>query len=240
VHGDWPLLAFAVGPAATLLGANALHDRGIGPFARHAAVHLRAAVPPIAGFAVLDFLAVHFSARGDAAPLPYLPIVDPGGLAVLLLFAALVDTWQHLRDARPPVFGSDWHAAVGPAFAALAFVWLNGVLVRSVVQWAGVPFYFDALWDATPLQSALSITWTLVALGAMVLCTRRGWRARWIAAATLLGVTVVKLFGVDLSKLSTGAKIGTFLAVGALLLVVGYLSPVPPARSEPAEAGGAS
>jgi uncharacterized membrane protein len=50
----------------------------------------------------------------------------------------------------------------------------------------------------------------------------------------------VKLFGVDLSKLSTGAKIGTFLAVGALLLVVGYLSPVPPARSEPAEAGGAS
>ena len=240
VHGDWPLLAFAVGPAATLLGGNALRDRGIGPFARHAAVYLRAAAPPVAAFAVLHFLAIHFAASGDAAPLPYLPIVDPAGIAVLLLFAALVDTWLQLRKARPPVLGSEWNAAVGPALAALAFVWLNGVLVRSVVQWAGVPFDADALWDATPLQSALSITWTLVALGAMVLCTRRGWRARWIAAASLLGVTVVKLFLVDLSKLSTGAKIGTFLVVGVLLLVVGYLSPVPPAQAEATETGGAS
>jgi uncharacterized membrane protein len=240
VRGDWPLLAFAVGPAATLLGSNALIDHRIGPFARHTSQILRAGTMPVAAFAALDFVAIHFSARGDAAPLPYLPIVDPAGIALALLFAALVDTWLRLRRGDRPVLGSDWSAVAGPGFAALAFVWLNGVLVRSVVQWAGTPFYFDALWDSTPLQSAFSITWTLVALGAMVLCTRRGWRARWIAAATLLGVTVVKLFLVDLSKLSTGAKIGTFLVVGALLLVVGYLSPVPPARADGAETGGAS
>ena len=52
------------------------------------------------------------------------------------------------------------------------------------------------------------------------------------AAATLLGVTVAKLFAVDLSTLSTPAKIGTFLVVGALLLVVGYLSPIPPAEAQ--------
>jgi uncharacterized membrane protein len=49
----------------------------------------------------------------------------------------------------------------------------------------------------------------------------------------LLGVVVVKLFLVDLAQLSTPAKIGTFLVVGILLLLVGYLSPVPPARSAP-------
>ena len=43
---------------------------------------------------------------------------------------------------------------------------------------------------------------------------------------------MVKLFAVDLSQLSTGAKIGTFLVVGVLLLVVGYLSPVPPSRED--------
>ena len=159
--------------------------------------------------------------------------------ALALLFTALVDTWLHLRRGERPVLGHDWNAVAAPACAALAFLWLNGVLVRSVVQWAGVPFDADALWDSTPLQSAFSITWTLVALGAMVVCTQRGWRARWIAAATLLGVTVVKLFLVDLSKLSTGAKIGTFLVVGALLLVVGYLSPVPPAPTD-GSTGGAS
>ncbi len=57
--------------------------------------------------------------------------------------------------------------------------------------------------------------------------------------ADQLGVTVAKLFLVDLSTLSTGAKIVTFLVVGALLLVVGYLSPVPPARANDAQTGGA-
>ena len=47
---------------------------------------------------------------------------------------------------------------------------------------------------------------------------------------------MVKLFVVDLSQLSTGAKIGTFLVVGVLLLVVGYLSPVPPSADVDTEA----
>jgi uncharacterized membrane protein len=101
----------------------------------------------------------------------------------------------------------------------------------------GVPFRVGALWDSTPFQSALSISWTLVALGGMVWRTRARAARAWFAAATLLGVTVAKLFVVDLSTLSTGAKIATFLVVGALLLVVGYLSPVPPARAEPEQGG---
>jgi len=137
-----------------------------------------------------------------------------------------------VQRTQPPVLSGAWRATVVPAFAGLAFVWLNGVLVRSVVQWAHVPFRAGALWDSTPLQAALSISWTLVALGAMAWSTQRAYRRPWIAAAALLGVTVVKLFIVDLSTLSTGAKIGTFLVVGALLLVVGYVSPVPPAVAE--------
>ena len=57
---------------------------------------------------------------------------------------------------------------------------------------------------------------------------RRNLRAPWIGSAVLVGVVVVKLFTVDLAQLSSLAKIGTFLVVGVLLLVVGYVSPVPP------------
>lgn len=244
-HGDWPIAAFALGPVLALLGAQLLLERGVGPFWRFARLHIGAGAAPLAALSVLWFLAINLRAQGDvAAPFPYLPLVNPADLALALLMGALVDWWLRLQRTRPPVLPGEWRAAVAPAFAALAFVWLNGLLVRSVVQWAGVPFDADALWDSTPLQAALSISWTLVALGAMVWCTRRSYRRAWIAAATLLGVTVVKLFAVDLSTLSTGAKIATFLVVGALLLVVGYLSPVPPAvpatASEPAapSAGG--
>jgi uncharacterized membrane protein len=47
----------------------------------------------------------------------------------------------------------------------------------------------------------------------------------------LLGVVVAKLFLVDLAQLSTIAKIGTFLVVGLLLVLVGYFAPVPPPRA---------
>jgi uncharacterized membrane protein len=229
---DWPIAAFALGPALALIGAQQLLERGVGPFWRFAGLHVGAGAAPVAALAALWFLAINLRAEGHpAAPLPYLPLINPADAALALLSFALVDWWLRLRRMQPPVLPGAWRWAVPPAFAALAFVWLNGLIARSVVQWAGVPFDADALWGSTPFQAALSISWTLVALGAMVVCTQRSLRGPWIAAATLLGVTVVKLFLVDLSTLSTGAKIATFLVVGALLLVVGYLSPVPPAAS---------
>jgi uncharacterized membrane protein len=237
LRGDWSIAAFALGPVIALLGAYQLGERGVGPFGRFPALHLGPGGAPVVALAVFDFLLLNASARGDAAPLPYLPLLGPADLALALLAVAAVDWWLRVRRAQPAVLPGEWRTAVGPAFAGLAFVWLNGVLARSVVQWAGVPFRAGALWDSTPFQVALSISWTLVALAGMVWASRRAQRTHWFAAATLLGVTVAKLFAVDLSTLSTGAKIGTFLVVGALLLVVGYLSPVPPAREDPVSGG---
>ena len=62
--------------------------------------------------------------------------------------------------------------------------------------------------------------------------SRRNHRTVWITGAALLGLVVIKLFLVDLRELSTGPKIGTFLVVGLLLLIVGYQAPVPPGNKE--------
>jgi uncharacterized membrane protein len=52
----------------------------------------------------------------------------------------------------------------------------------------------------------------------------------WIVGAALMAVVVVKLFLVDLSNVGTIARIMSFLTVGALLLVTGYLAPLPPRK----------
>jgi uncharacterized membrane protein len=44
----------------------------------------------------------------------------------------------------------------------------------------------------------------------------------------LMIVVVAKLFLIDLSNVGTIARITSFLTVGALLLVTGYLAPLPP------------
>jgi uncharacterized membrane protein len=70
----------------------------------------------------------------------------------------------------------------------------------------------------------------VVALSLMGIATRRRQRALWIAGACVLGLTVVKLFSIDLSRLDTPARIVSFISVGVLMLLIGYLAPLPPAR----------
>jgi uncharacterized membrane protein len=52
-----------------------------------------------------------------------------------------------------------------------------------------------------------------------------------LISATLLGVTVVKLFFVDLGEIGTVARIVSFITVGILMLVIGYLAPTPPVKT---------
>jgi len=237
LSGDWPQGAFAAALAAVLVGARRATEAGIGPFGRLASLHLGPGLASVAALALLAIAGLNLGGRGDAEPLPYLPLLGPIDLAVALLAIALLGWWRSVRAREPAWPRHPVGEAFVPVLGALAFLWLNALLARSVHQWTGVPFSVGALWRSAPFQVSLSITWTLVALVGMWLATRRGLRATWLTFAALLGVVVLKLFTVDLSQLGTGAKIVTFLVVGVLVLVVGWLSPVPPG-SRPAKAAG--
>jgi uncharacterized membrane protein len=63
----------------------------------------------------------------------------------------------------------------------------------------------------------------------MLLAARKSTRVVWLAGAALLAVVVAKLFLVDLSRIGSIERIVSFVGVGLLMLIVGYLSPLPPA-----------
>jgi uncharacterized membrane protein len=48
----------------------------------------------------------------------------------------------------------------------------------------------------------------------------------------LMAVVVAKLFLIDLSSVGGIERIVSFIAVGVLMLVIGYFSPVPPRNTE--------
>jgi len=116
----------------------------------------------------------------------------------------------------------------------VTFFWLNAVLLHSLHHWTGVPYHVAALAADTVVQAALSIFWTVMALGAMLWANRSLQRAVWFGAAALMAVVIAKLFLVDLARIGTVARIVSFLGVGGLMLVIGYFSPLPPgtAREE--------
>jgi uncharacterized membrane protein len=75
------------------------------------------------------------------------------------------------------------------------------------------------------------LLWTAIALVAMWLGAARRARLPWIAGAALLAAVVVKLLVVDLSGSGSVTRIVSFIGVGVLMLVIGYVAPLPAKES---------
>jgi uncharacterized membrane protein len=224
--GVWPAAAvLAVGAGVVLLSVWCL-DRFGWPFAANRNVYLRACCGGVLAALAIPTVALNALSPGDAPPLPYIPLLNPLELVSVFVCAVWLLWLADLERTVPSLGIEPRHRAT---LAAL-FGWfvLTMMVARSVHHWAGVPFTLERLSASTDFQAALSIVWGATGLAAMVSGARRERRSVWIAGATLMGVVVVKLFLVDLGNTGTLERIVSFLGVGLLLLVVGYLAPVPP------------
>jgi uncharacterized membrane protein len=158
-----------------------------------------------------------------ASALPYISMLNPLDLAqftaiIVLAYAMKYDLANLNAGTRELRYG---------VLGGAAFLWLNIVLLRSVHHFDGVAYTPVALWQSATTQMGLSILWTLSALLLMQLAGR--WRERrlWLLGAGLLAVVVAKLFTQDLAGNGTLARIISFMVVGGLMLLIGYLSPMP-------------
>jgi uncharacterized membrane protein len=169
-----------------------------------------------------------FASTADFAPLPYLPLLNPLDVAAGASLFVVARWLQMVWHADPALFSREQRQLMISALAAVVFFWLNAVLLRTMHHWHGVPYQLDALLADTSVHTALSIFWTMLALGAMLWANRSLQRIVWFCGATLMAVVVIKLFMVDLARIGTVPRIVSFLVVGGLMLVIGYFSPLPP------------
>ena len=225
----WPLLAYGLTPVlAVLLVARRAASPGWPVGVWHEG-YLLAGALPLLGAAWYWSVYAGLASSADPSPLPYLPLANPVDVTIGMGVAAGV-VWYRTCRRLLPGFDARFGWVAGWAAVATVFFCLNATLARTVHAWAGVPYDLDALLASTTFQTALTIFWTLLSVTTMAVAARRGGRTPWMVAAGLLGVTVVKLFVVDLSSIGTIARIVTFIVVGLLLLVVGYVAPVPPQK----------
>lgn len=208
---------------------SAAREGGPWPLARFGRAYLWLAAAPLAIAVAVGCLLVAVYSRGNAHPLPYVPLLNPTDLAVALGLVACAVWLTRIRSSElgVPAVGCDARWLL--ALAAIAFIAVNTVWLRVVHHYAGIPWDGSRLFDSFLVQAGYSILWTLIALGLMVGSHRRGLRAAWMLGAALLGLTVLKLFIIDLSNRGGSERIFVFIAVGALMLVVGYFAPLPPA-----------
>ena len=169
---------------------------------------------------------------GDAAPMTYLPLLNPLEL-LLLLITLLVARWlgdgttaTALRRGRPMVLG------------VLGMAVVTSATLRAVHQLGHVPWN-DALFDSSLAQMSLTVVWSVFGLLAWVWGSRRGQRLVWLAGAVTMGAVLAKLLLIDRSHLGNLFGIASFIAYGLLCTVIGYLAPAPP-RLPPTSTGEAA
>lgn len=160
--------------------------------------------------------------EGFSDPLPYLPLLNPLELG-LAGIALLV--WAYWRSRLPDM------AAKAPIWVGTGFLFLTLATLRAVFHLHGEAWSTRIL-DSGFAQTSLTVVWSLLGVSAWIIGSRWGRRPLWLAGAGLMGLVLVKLILVDRQYMGNIPGIVSFLAVGLLLVVVGYFAPSPAQAEE--------
>ncbi|KAB8066544.1 DUF2339 domain-containing protein [Janthinobacterium violaceinigrum] len=212
---------------------------GAWPVAPIAAWYQRPLIPLGALWSLLLIAAWNIVDDGAMAPLPYLPLLNPldlsTGFAILLAMAS-----YRLLPASQVPLPALWQARLPAVAACCVYVWFNLMLLRTVSHYLGVPYTFDAMLASQFVQAMLSLVWSVTALLLMRHAARQQRRQQWSLGAVLLGLVVLKLFAIDLSNVGGIERIVSFVGVGLLMVLIGYLAPFPKAAAPAAPQQGAA
>ncbi len=230
-HTAWSVASVAIVPAILVLLASSRSSDARWPVADNESAYRVWGTGIIAAAFVAWSIYANVTHDGASDPLPYFPLVNALDLAHIFVGIVLVNALVALRRGDDlPQPGKNAYALAG----MMVFLWLNGVLLRTLHHWADVPYTLPGVLSSVLAQAALSVFWSVLALALMVYATSKAKRVLWMIGAVLMGVVVVKLFLIDLSHVAGIARIVSFIAVGVLMLVVGYFSPLPPRKEESA------
>lgn len=229
----WPDIAWGIVPGLFILVLSGISRIMTWPVRSFEKDYTREGLIPVVISCGLFTLFMCFH-HGNPAPLPYLPIIGPADLAQIFSILCILEWTFYIKKIEikklPPIIRSIHYSLI-----VLSFSWMNAVIARSVHHWAATQYTIDAMTGSVHFQTGISILWTVISLGAMVIAHQKAWRNIWFTGACLLAVVVIKLFMVDLYEIGAVARILSFLVVGGLMLVIGYFSPLPPKKKEIAE-----
>lgn len=164
-------------------------------------------------------------AEGSPAPLAYVPIANPLELGQIGFVLALLFWFRQAGGEGNAVLDAQFRAQV---LAVIGFALMTSITLRAVHFLGHVPWDSASMMRSALAQACLSVVWCLAGLAAMLTGARRLSRPIWIGGACLVGLVIVKLILIDRTHLKDLHAILGVLAVGGLLMIVGYFAPNPP------------
>ena len=188
------------------------------------------------GLTLLILAYYNLSHDGNAAPFPYLPVLNPLELISLAALYILWRWWQTCiplgEAAQSAAVASGWEKQKNLLLGFTLWLIISLDILRIWHHYLGVPWEARALLASFGVQATLSLVWSVCAIALMLRGHSQRRRSLWLAGATLIGIVVVKLFLVELADTGGIARIVSFTGVGILLLIVSYIAPAPARDAE--------
>lgn len=229
--GTWSFIMWGIVPALLLKLASGSYGWCRWPVARHYADYLGIISLPLLVGVMLWSLIASLHMAGDPWPIRYLPVLNPLDLAELFVFLTMIQWFVTLRRHQKQIIYKLDNDILFYSLGAVVFIWLNGVIARTIHHWTGLRFDWHVMFNSMLFHATISVVWTLLAMFVAVIASRIRHRKLWFVGAGLLGIVVGKLFLVDLANSGTIERIVSFLVVGIIMLLVGYFSPLPPQQT---------
>jgi len=176
------------------------------------------------------FFSMSLYSSGNAAPLHYLPLLNPLDISLSATLLILL-IWQQNIGHLFYTNSRNMLALTG----LMSFALLNGMLLRTLHHWAGTPFQWTAILHTPLVQMSFTFLWAITAFMLMLIAHRRGMRQLWLIGASLMGLVVAKIFLLDMAQTGSVERIASFIGAGLMLLVMGYFAPLPPAQKTHAD-----
>ncbi|WP_435979332.1 DUF2339 domain-containing protein [Psychrobacter sp. DM4] len=197
-------------------------------------------------FAPLTLLWVvitNFSYDGVIWNLPYLPLFNLYDVTLWLILGYSGLAYYLSQNDYPQNALSADNTSTKPLISRpllvilglIGFWVISSMLIRTLHAFIGTPLWdYQPMgaWQSEQVQTGLTILWTLLALLATIIASRGWHRTLWFMGIGLLGVVVLKLVLVDLSQTEAIWRVISFIGAGSLILLIGYLAPLPPDESE--------
>lgn len=169
-------------------------------------------------------LSANFSLDGQLLGV-YLPLLNP--LDLTLISILLYQSYVALK------VDTNYRTIVLVVCGLGAFVTVSSMLVRGFASVWGTPTWEHGAWSVSIVQTGLTILWTVIAMVLMFLANKKAIRLVWFAGIALLTIVVAKLVLIDMSNTSAVLRVVSFIGAGLLMLVIGYLAPLPPKVGKP-------
>lgn len=225
-HSAWPLLGWILVPVMYVSLIIRKNSQQRWPIRDHYQAYVEVSAIPIVLYSLAWVWVSSRLSNGAARPLPYVPLFNPLELShLLVLMATATWWWRALR--KHATFGNTGPLAAGILGSTALMIVTSGV-IRASHHWGNVAWSSSALFNSNLVQTSLSIVWSILAISLMLFGNRSKQRWVWMSGAGLIAVVVAKLFLVELAASGSLARIVSFIVVGLLLLLVGYLAPLPP------------